>query len=614
MSENLNSLLSSNSLPNDIFEGVNQNATEFMLSNRKKPGLTAITYFENKISDDELKSTLYLYANRLKSFGLQKGDKITVVMPNVPEMVYYKYAAWLLGVEVNLVDPRFNPDGILSLVNSTSSILTICELTTYKKKIMPIINKIRSENIVIVSVTDAMKKKFGGEILQNLATLYSGFTEMMLNIIDKEFGNGRVILNRDFIKSNGLSSPIIGVYEDNLTSSVMYTSGSTGKPKGIITTQRKYNIKERQIRYGLPSLQEGESFLAVIPFFSGYGSVAGMHAALCRGLNLYMFPKFNFNDFSRLVYKYRINDGIGTPGYWRSVVTNYARYSKLYGVNDVSFLKNPISGGDIYPAQARREFRDFCNNYGAKGIEMTIGYGSTEDAGPTMTTNNKSPNHDDDYSGILFPGISAAYRNLVTGEITRDHTNEPAELLINDPGIMVGYTDPDATARAFVDYQGEQFYRTGDLFTTSHDNYYFKGRVNRLIMDPGSHTVPAPPIEEVLLTHQAIEECCVVGIHLGTSDDPRGDIPTAFVVLKDGFTSGSEAAQLLHEFAIKHLSERNTAHAYVFVDQLPKMETGLRKVDIQKLENIPISQLDMYWTITKFKPKGKLLNPISKKQ
>ena len=424
----------------DVKTDIYKNAYDFMCEySSKYRSLVAMTYFDREITYEDMKRNIEKYANNLKSYGLTKGDKVTIILPNVPEIVYYKYACWILGVEAHLVDPRFNADGIRSLVNESDSSLVICELTTFKSKLSSILDKLSVDKVVLVSLVDSMAHKLSTSIGQNLIIIYSSIAELILNKDERNISSGKLVLNREFVK-RASTDRIKSVYVDNLPAIAVYTSGTTGKPKGAILTHEAYNSKTKQITYGVPDLLPGDRFLAAIPFFSAYGSFAGMHNVLCRGMNMYMIPKFKSADFAKMICEYKINTAIGVPDHWDQFEKNHVDNMKKYKLSDLSFLKNPVSGGDVISPQ----IIDRCNSMLKKNnsnARIIVGYGGSEGGGPEMTTVDDNAYYDNEYTGIMFPGIDYIYLDPETKEVLEGATS--GELAIHDPAMMLGYASND---------------------------------------------------------------------------------------------------------------------------------------------------------------------------
>lgn len=590
-----------------ILEGVHQNAFDFMDERtRDLDDYIAMTYFGNEISYRAFKKETYRYVNRLKRYGLEMGDTISLCLPNVPEVVYYKYAAWILGIKTNLIDPRFNPDGIKTSVELSHSKLLVSVVDIFKEKLSGMIDKLNVENIVLVAPSDSMKKEIT-DIRSVLARRLYDYKEFMLFCQDKNFRSSRVILNQAFMKGVP-SEKVKSVYLENMDASIVFTSGTTGTPKGAVLTHDAYNTKINQITYAVPNIDPGDRFLAAIPFFSAYGSFAGMHNSFVKGMNSIMIPKLKPNEFADLMFKYRINTAIGVPKYWEDFVAITEENKRKYKCDDLSFIKNPVSGGDVIPEQLMTSLDNLLEKENSQGYFIG-GYGSSEVAGPVATTVKEEGYYDPHSTGVLFPGVDYLFLDPETGEIIPD--GNKGDLCISDPGMMDRYLDDEkATEEITVYHDGKKYYKMGDLFEINKLGLmYFRGRSKRVIMRPDGHTVHSLPIEEAALIHGSVKKCCAVGVK--KMDNSSGAIPVAFVVLKDGIIASEELVQELDAIALNNLSERNRALAFTFVPELPYTLMG--KVAYKELEKNKLEELDLYVVDDTFITGQKLVKRKGKK-
>lgn len=560
----------------DVTKDINKNAFQFIDDATKDFGnLTALTYFKNQITYDEWKKNVFVYANNLLSYGLQKGDCVTLVLPNTPELTYYKYAAWVLGIKICPIDPRTDPAGIQYLINSTKSKLVIAILDKYKEKIVPILDHIKVDNIVLVSPTDSMGVSPKAEMAKKLYEV----KEIILNTFDKQFASGRVKLNTDFIDTskNNILTPVYEPDENGMPAAAMFTSGSEGTPKAALHSHESYNAKAKQISYALPKLEPGDKFLGIIPFFSAYGSFDGMHICLYKGMNISLIPQFNANKVPELICEEKPNVLIAVPNYWHDFSERIDNLMVKYKLEDLSFIKYPVSGGDKQPKKDVIACNEKFRQYGSDAY-LLRGYGSTEVGGAIATTVADEEYEDGEYTGIPMPGTDI--------KIADD-----GEIMVSDPAVMMEYLGNEKeTNNSIVEIDGKRYMKMGDYFRQDDmGRLHFEGRKKRAIMRPDGHTVHALPIEETIELSDLVDKCCVVG--LKKQDGSSGAIPTAFVVLKENVNKNM-AAQEIDKIALQHLSERNRALAYVFVDDLPA--TLMHKIDFRKLEENYIEDVDYY--------------------
>ena len=411
-----------------------------------------------------------------------------------------------------------------------------------------------------------------------------------LNLIDKDFSSSRIVLNNDFLK-NTSNSEIKTVYEETrygMPAVHIFTSGTEGNPKAAVHSHEAYIRKSKQVNYALPEGKAGDKFLGIIPFFSAYGSFEGMNNCICRAMNIIMIPSFKPSEVPELICEYRPNTIIAVPNYWHDFSLRIEDLMKKYGIKDLSFLKYPVSGGDKQPSADIIECNELFKKYGSSA-RLIRGYGSTEVAGAIATTIINDEYEDNEYTGVLLPGTKYKLMNIETGKID-DSINE-GELLISDPAMLIEYlNNEEANKNNILEIDGDRYFNMGDIFKIDEkERLHFKGRIKRVMMRPDGHTVHALPIEEVLENSGYVDQCCVVGLK---SNYGTGTIPTAFVKLKEEMQESEDLVQVLDKLALKELSERNRALAYVFVDNIPK--TLMDKIDYKKLEQFKFEDLNAY--------------------
>ena len=328
-----------------------------------------------------------------------------------------------------------------------------------------------------------------------------------------------------------------------------YSSGTTGVNKGVMLTHRNLVANVCQ---GAPTLLagEGERLIAVLPFFHIYGLVVLMCAALSRGSTLVTMPRFDLEEFLRLLQDQRITRAYVAP----PIVLALAKHP-LVDKYDLSELKSIFSGAAPMDASLEQA----CSE--RLGCEVIQGWGLTETS-PVVTTNYNTPGGPRPGSvGVPLPNTEMRVVDPATGaDVSRGETGE---LLVRGPQVMKGYLNaPEATA-AMLDQEG--WLHTGDLGTIDEQGYVFiVDRVKELIKYKGLQVAPAE-LEAVLLSHPKVSDAAVVRF----PDEEAGEVPKAFVVARDPVDPGELMA---------YVAERVAPHKQIrqveFVDEIPKAASG----------------------------------------
>jgi len=328
-----------------------------------------------------------------------------------------------------------------------------------------------------------------------------------------------------------------------------YSSGTTGVNKGVMLTHRNLVANVCQ---GAPTLLagEGERLIAVLPFFHIYGLVVLMCSALSRGSTLVTMPRFDLEEFLRLLQDQRITRAYVAP----PIVLALAKHP-LVDKYDLSELKSIFSGAAPLDASLERACAERL------GCDVIQGWGLTETS-PVVTTNYNTPGGPRPGSvGVPLPNTEMRVVDPATGaDVSRGETGE---LLVRGPQVMKGYLNaPEATA-AMLDQEG--WLHTGDLGTIDEQGYVFiVDRVKELIKYKGLQVAPAE-LEAVLLSHPKVTDAAVVRF----PDEEAGEVPKAFVVARDPVDPGELMA---------YVAERVAPHKKVrqveFIDEIPKAASG----------------------------------------
>jgi len=338
-----------------------------------------------------------------------------------------------------------------------------------------------------------------------------------------------------------------------------YSSGTTGLPKGVMLSHRNLVANLAQCKPVLVS-GEGDRLISVLPFFHIYGQVVLMAAALWQGATLVTMPRFDLEDFLRILQEQRITQAFLVP----PIVLALAKHP-MVDKYDLSSLEFIMSGAAPLDAGLERAAS------GRLDCDVTQGWGLTETS-PVLTTNAGAPLGLRPGSvGVPLPNTELRVVDPATGaDLGR---NQTGELMARGPQVMKGYlNNPEATAD-MLDPDG--WLHTGDLGHVDDDGYvYVVDRVKELIKYKGLQVAPAE-LEAVLLAHPAIADAAVVRY----PDEEAGEVPKAFVVAK---------TPLEAEEVIAFVAERVAPHKKVrrveFVDEIPKALSGkiLRRVLMER--------------------------------
>ncbi|MCL2301199.1 MAG: acyl--CoA ligase [Firmicutes bacterium] len=584
------------------FERIDRNADEFMfgLHHGRQRKDYALNFMGVRTTYEQLDAEVERTARALCGFGIRQGQYVSIALPNLKEAVVYIYACWRIGAVANLIDPRTNGQGILERVQRTGSKLLVTVMNICEPKIDEILERLTVRRVVLVCPSDSLQpcRSIG-------ATLgFFIYRRKKQDFAKRKLmaAGGKYIWHTDFIRAYTYKDDLRAIYQPGLVAAVHYTSGtaSDGVIKGAVITHKAFNAAPCAFKYSVrpEEYQRGSTFGGFIPFFSAYGALCGMHASLCGGLELLLVPMFDPNKFAGLLLHLKPNIFLGVPRFHEQLTEHPMLQKKN---SRLSFVKIAISGGDrISPASLERINETFARSGCKSGLR--VGYGSTELGGSIAVMPYYEPEKDDfpwrkdGNVGYLLPHCRGMVIDPDTGRELP--FGQDGELCVHSASQMEAYLGlPEATREiTFIGPDGAKYYRMGDKGHLDGTGcFYFTGRYKRSMMRPDGHTVHPAPIENVIMSHPAVESCAVAGLRL--RQDSAGAIPAAFVVLRGDVPAKEDSISILREIdrlCLQRLPERDRAIAYKAVKSLPYTPMG--KIHFRALEQEPFSPDDFLIT------------------
>ena len=502
-------------------------------------------------------------AQAFLAMGIQKGDRVTICMPNCPQALHAFYGLNRIGAVSNMIHPLSAAGEIKFYLNFSHS-KCILTLDQFYAKIAPVMPELDNKDCKLLLA------KIEDELYPHLAL---GYALTAARKYPKPPKNGNFIWWSEFQrvgKKRNLPLPKnYGRAEDG--ASILYSGGTTGTTKGILLSNMNFNALGLQtIAASGFSPIDGMKMLSVMPVFHGFGLGIGIHTALVGGACCILVPNFNIRTYADLLRKKHPNFIPGVPTLFEALLRTTG-LEKL----DMSFLMGVFSGGDSLSVELKHKVDAFLRAHNAK-VQIREGYGTTECVTASCLTPVDTAR--DGSIGIPFP--DTFYKIVRPGTAEEVAPGEEGEICLSGPTVMLGYLDnPKETALVLQrPNDGRIWLHTGDLGCMDPDGFvYFRQRIKRMIITSGYNVYPSQ-LENIIDGNENVLLSCVIGV----KDPYKMQKVKAFVVLKPGVAPTEAVRQDLMAYCRKRIAKYAMPYEIEFREELPKTLVG--KVAYRVLE------------------------------
>jgi acyl-CoA synthetase (AMP-forming)/AMP-acid ligase II len=481
----------------------------------------AVIFRQEQLSFVQLRDKVFALGQALLKLGVSPGDKVAIYLPSCPEYILSYLAIWSVGACSVPLDFILTEDEILSC-------LSHCEAKVLIAK--------QKANILFTRLKD------------NLLLLE--------NIISCQSKDEQALSFEDLLAAQPNSPPQVEKKEDDCAI-IFYTSGTTGKPKGVLISYAQLDAPPKSIAFFVNSdLGPGDTALCALPF-SHLGGLIYIQNTIAFGLTLVLMERFMPLEFLRNIQSYKVNF------FWIVPSMYYALLQlKEFEIFDLSSLRWIVTFGASNSPEALRRFQQFCPR-----TYLLNGWGLTETNAPTVVLpigSGKIESVGRPAPWIQVKIFSDTEQELPAGQV--------GEVVVKSWVVTAGYFKDEPLTRSTI---RSGWFHTGDLGKFDAEGFlYIVGRKKEMIK-VGGEIVFEPEVEASLQKHPDIAEAAVIGI----ADKLRGEVPKAFVVVKEGKNISAED---LRYFLRQHLAHFKIPHYFEFCPRLPKNRVG--KIDKEKLK------------------------------
>jgi long-chain acyl-CoA synthetase len=466
------------------------------------PERVACHYYAQQITYRELLAQARRFKAVLIREGLQPGDRVAVLLPNLPEYLVAIFGTWMAGGVVVALSPLMVEDEVVRFLKATDARVVVT---------LDVLSPLLGERtdwpnlVLLASLSDRLSR------LERFGYAWIRFRRMGLH----HAVNGTKVraFQQTIDEADENNDPIS--IDINSSAYILPTGGTTGTPKAVVLAHRNLMANAFQVSRWSLGVPGEDSILAVLPFFHSYGLSTCVMTGMALGATLVLHHRFRPASVVRLIEAHRPTVFPAVPAMLAALNTKILRKKKY----DLSSLKSCISGGAPLPQNVAEEFNQHT------GCTVVEGYGLSE-ASPVTHAGPLDGTAVPGSIGFPLPDTEARIVDAATGTETLPY-GEVGELVIRGPQVMLGYwNNPTETARVLRD----GWLYTGDLATCDERGVFrIVDRKKDLIITSGFNVYPAD-VEAILRTCPGVQDVAIVG----QPDNDVGELVKAIVVVEAG--------------------------------------------------------------------------------
>jgi long-chain acyl-CoA synthetase len=518
---------------------------------RRFPQHTALSFEGAGMSYRQLDQAANRFANLLLACGIQKGERVMLILPNLPQMVIAFYGALKAGAVAVFTLPTTQPAELIHQIRDAGASFLVT-LTQFDELIQEIHRQLRPDpssplkHIIFTHVADYLPA------LKRLAWQFSG-QQRKRHLLDIPLDASMHLFKAELRVQSSAPAEMEILPTDLAV--IQYTGGTTARPKGVMLSHYNLVANALQTRHWIPNAREGEErFLCILPFSHSYGLTAALNVPVALGGMLILKPKFEVADLLKTIRRRRPTIFPGVPQMYVAI-KDFPGVRK-YGINSI---KACISGSAPLPVEVQEAFEKLTRG------RLVEGYGLTE-ASPVTHANPLYGLRKVGSIGIPVPSTEARIVDLRRGKEAVP-VGQIGELAIRGPQIMLGYWQNEHATRRVLSPDG--WLLTGDVAQMDAEGYFRIVARKADMWYPSKPGNPAFPrdVEEVLFEIPQIKEAAVIGI---------AGKPIAFVIAKAGLATSGERpnADALIAYCQRRLPPELVPRLVIFLEDFPRTFIG----------------------------------------
>ena len=564
--------------PSDSFDIILNNIPKYTMygyvreCNKNNLDRYALRFGRKRYTYGEFIDLIDRYAKGFAAMGIRKGDRVALLLPNLPESTIIIYALNKIGAISDNIDPTSKEDRMKYFLEKEKVNAIVCFDKVYETSIKSIENYIYNElnidKVLITKITDSLP------MIESAMYRMKFRDEDIVKRVSTSYGNINIFGINRFLNDSRYQVCYTNPYVENEVATICHSSGTTGVPKTIPSTNENVNFIAFQHQVSNIDYSRVKTFLHVLPGFAQFGFSDSMHLGHSLGLEMIEIPIFSQENIIDILLKTKANCLFGTPSFWLRLIG-----SDKYNNADLSFLEEAVYGGGTLTITQLANINRFLISHNAKCLLRT-GYGISEFNGtciledPFMSTPGSC--------GIDLPGGSGIIINpdtmneLSCGELGHLYYSKGSNPVCEFDGEVLHKT---------INIDGREYIDTGDIMKkNARGEYFFEGRASGMISRYDGYKIYPNALENAVTSSSYVEDVMISEYY---DESNFGAMPLIYVVLSKeskGIDIKDIIKNIIDNYILSNnnMSFRDIPTKWKVVDELP-YTTALKK-DYKKIK------------------------------
>ena len=564
--------------PSDSFDIILNNIPKYTMygyireCNKNNLDKYALRFGRKRYTYGEFIDLIDRYAKGFAAMGIRKGDRVALLLPNLPESTIIIYALNKIGAISDNIDPTSKEDRMKYFLEKEKVNAIVCFDKVYETSIKPIedyiYNELNIDKVLITKITDSLP------MIESVMYKMKFRDEDIAKRVSTSYGNINIFEVDRFLKDSRYQVCYTNPYVENEVATICHSSGTTGVPKTIPSTNENVNFIAFQHQISNIDYSRVKTFLHVLPGFAQFGFSDSMHLGHSLGLEMIEIPIFSQENIIDILLKTKANCLFGTPSFWLRLIG-----SDKYSNADLSFLEEAVYGGGTLTITQLANINRFLISHNAKCLLRT-GYGMSEFNGtciledPFMSTPGSC--------GIDLPGGSGiiidpdTMKEVDSGELGHLYYSKGSNPVCEFDGEVLHKT---------INIDGREYIDTGDIMKkNARGEYFFEGRASGMISRYDGYKIYPNALENAVTSSSYVEDAMISEYY---DENNFGAMPLIYVVLSKeskGIDIKDIIKNIIDNYILSNnnMSFRDIPTKWKVVDELP-YTTALKK-DYKKIK------------------------------